>query len=386
MLRGSVQIGRAAGIPINLHYSWFVIAALITFSLAGHFREVHSTWQPSLLWSVSVLTAILFFVTLLAHELSHALVARSRGLPVRSITLFALGGIASIEKGANTAKTEFLVAMVGPIVSVTIGVSCIAAAETLGWSYRDSGGGAAGSVLGWLGSINVLLAVFNLIPGYPLDGGRVLRALLWGIYDDQDRATLTAARVGQVVAALFIGLGLLRFIFGPAIDGLWLAFIGWFLFMAAQATRIEQSIAQSLGDVRVADVMANECPTVDPITTVQVLVDDVLVRTGRRCVIVKSNGQVLGLVTPREIRAVDRARWSDVAVRDIMRPVDTLLTVNPATPAAEALTSMLQRDLDQLLVVADSRLEGMISRGQILQVLQSRAELLRGFDRPLAKQ
>ena len=154
MLRGSVHIGRAAG----------------TFSLAGHFREVQSAWQPSVLWTVSVLTAVLFFATLVAHELYHALVARARGLPVRSITLFALGGLANIEKGANTARTQFLVAIVGPIVSVAIGLSCIAAAQSLGWSFRDAGGGAVGSVLGWLGSINVLLAVFNLIPGYPLYG------------------------------------------------------------------------------------------------------------------------------------------------------------------------------------------------------------------------
>ena len=385
MLRGSVHMGRAGGIPISLHYSWFVIAALITFSLAGHFREVHSAWQPSVLWSVSVLTAVLFFATLLAHELAHAVVARSRGLTVRSITLFALGGIANIEKDANTAKTEFLVAIVGPIVSLAIGLTCIAAAQSVGWSFRNGAGGAAGSVLGWLGSINVVLAVFNLIPGYPLDGGRVLRALLWGIYHDQDRATRTAARVGQVVAALFIGWGLLRFMFGPTLDGLWLAFIGWFLFMAAQATRVEQKIAQFLRDVRVADVMANDCATVDPVITVQVLVDDVLLRTGSRCVIVKRNGHVLGLITTREVRAVDRTRWSDVAVRDIMRPVDTLLTVNPATPAAEALTSMLRRNLDQLPVVDDSRLEGMISRRQILQLLQSRAELLKGSDRLLAR-
>ena len=170
--------------------------------------------------------------------------------------------------------------------------------------------------------------------------------------------------------------------FGPTIDGLWLAFIGWFLFMAAQGTRVEQSIAQSLRDVRVADGMANECAIVDPITTIQALVDDVLLRTGRRCVIVKSDGHVLGLITPREVRAVDRTRWSDLTARDIMRPVDTLLTVNPATPAAEALTSMMHRDLDQLPVVADSHLEGMVTRGQTLQLLQSRAELLKGFDGP----
>jgi Zn-dependent protease/predicted transcriptional regulator len=372
---GTLRLGRLGGIPIGLHYSWFIIAALITFSLADQFRGSHADWSRPLIWSVSVFTAMLFFATLLAHELSHAVVARTRGLSVRSITLFALGGIANIEKDATTPRTEFLVAIVGPIVSFAIGAACIGVAQWLGWSLDNGAAGITGSVLGWLGSINVVLAIFNLIPGYPLDGGRVLRALLWGIYKDVYRATRNAARVGQVVAGVFIAWGLLQFFTGGGYGGLWLAFIGWFLIMAAQASYVQVSMDEALRDIRVADVMAHDCVTVDPLTSVQNLVDDVLLRTGRRCVVVQLDDRIIGLVTPHEIRRADRARWADLSVADVMRPLDTLKTVAPATPVAEALKTMARNDVNQLPVVANGRLEGVVTRTHILQLLQSRTEL-----------
>ena len=375
LLPATLRLGGIGGIPLGLHYSWFIIAGLITFSLAGHFQDTHPDWSRTLTWSVSALTAALFFGTLLTHELSHALVARRRGLHVRSITLFALGGIANIEEDAPSAKTEFLVAIVGPIVSLGIGFACIGVARPLGWSVDNGAAGVIGSVLGWLGSINVLLAIFNLIPGYPLDGGRVLRALLWGIYKDVDRSTRNAARVGQVVAGIFIMWGLVQFFGGAGFGGLWLAFIGWFLMMAAQASYAEVSMSEALRDVRVADVMANDCATVGPETNVQRLVEDLLLRTGRRCVLVKREGRVVGLVTPHDIRSVDRARRAEVTVGEVMRPLGALRTVAPTAPVSDALKIMAREDLNQLPVVVEGRLEGIVTRGHILQLLQSRAEL-----------
>lgn len=371
----SLRLGRIGGVPVSLHFSWFLIAMLITMSLAGRFGDTHPGWSAALVWSVAAFTAVLFFATLLTHELSHAVVARARGLPVRSITLFALGGIANIEKDANTAKTEFLVAIVGPIVSFAIGALCIGVASSMGWSLENGTAGVLGSILGWLGSINVILAVFNLIPGYPLDGGRVLRSLLWAIYKDADRATRTAARAGQAVAGIFIIWGLWQFFAGAGFGGLWLAFIGWFLMLAAQASYAEATLGDILRDVRVADVMTNDCARVDPQTTVQRVVDDFLLRTGRRCILVERDGRVSGLVTTHEIRGLDRARWADTPVADVMRPLDRLRTVQPGTPVAEALKTMAREDLNQLPVVADGRLQGIVTRGHVLQLLQSRAEL-----------
>jgi Zn-dependent protease/predicted transcriptional regulator len=371
----TLEIGRVLGIPVRLHFSWFLVAGMIALSLAGHFRDAHPAWSLTLIWTVAAVTAGLFFATLLAHELAHALVARRRGLPVHSITLFALGGIASIGKDATSARTEFVVAIVGPVVSVAIGLSCIGAARALGWSLDDGTAGVAGSVLGWLGSINVLLAVFNLIPGYPLDGGRVLRALLWAIYEDGDRAMRHAARVGQAVAGVFIAWGILQFLGGAGFSGLWLAFIGWFLMMAAQASYAEVSMTEALREVRVADVMGNDCATVDARTSIQRLVDDVLLRTGRRCVIVTGDGRVLGMVTPQEVRTVDRTRWHHVTAAEVMRPLERITTVEPGADVSEALNVMARENINQLPVVADGRLEGILTRGDILQLLQSRAAL-----------
>jgi Zn-dependent protease len=325
-------------------------------------------------WIVSLVTAVLFFVTLLAHELSHALVARSAGIPVRSITLFALGGVASIEREGNSAKTEFYIAIVGPIVSALIGFGALAVARGMGWSPEGGAGSATANVLGWLGSINLVLAVFNLVPGYPLDGGRILRAILWGIYKDGQKALRHAARVGEVVAVVFIAIGVLRFFAGAGFGGLWIAFIGWFLLMAAQASYAQVAIGQALRGVKVADIMANDCLTVDALTPLKQLVEDVMLRTGRRCVIVQSDHHVAGLVTPNEIRHVDRDRWMDVTAGEIMRPLDGLRTVTRGTSVDDALTAMTQEDINQLPVVDHGRLEGMVSRGQILQLLRSRAE------------
>lgn len=371
----SIRLGRVGGIPIALHYSWFIIATLITLSLAAHFRSTQPDWYPPTIWMTSVMTALLFFVSLLAHEMAHAIVAQARGLPVRSITLFALGGVAQIEKDANTARTEFLVAVVGPITSLVIGFVCIGIAWSMGWSVGDGTGGLIAAVLGWLGSINVMLALFNLIPGYPLDGGRLLRAMLWRIYDDVDRATRNAARVGQAVGTIFIGWGLLQFFAGAGFSGLWLAFIGWFLMSAAQASYAQVTIAEALRGIRVTDVMTNDCVTVDADVHLQSLVDDLLLRTGRRCLVVKRDGRVLGLVTPHEVSAVARDRWQEVTAGDVMRPLGQLKTVGPDTPATEAFTTMVREDVNQLPVVSDGRLEGIVTRGHLLQLLQSRANL-----------
>jgi Zn-dependent protease/predicted transcriptional regulator len=375
ILQASVPLGRVLGIPLGLHYSWVIIATLIALSLAGHFTITNPGWTPPLVWGTAVVTALLFFVTLLAHELSHAVVAQARGIPVRSITLFALGGIAQMERDADSAKTEFLIAIVGPIASFTIGGMCLVAARALGWEPGVEGAGVVAAVLGWLGSINILLAIFNLIPGYPLDGGRVLRAILWTVYDDGDRATRGAARAGQVVAALFIAGGLIQFFLGAGLGGLWLAFIGWFLLSAAQVSYQQVALTEALRGVRVGDVMSRDCVEVDPATTVQTLVDDLLLRTGRRCLLVSRDGRLVGLVTPGEIRQVERSQWPTMPVSEVMRPADRLKTVTPATPAGEAFTILAREDLNQLPVMEGGRVTGMVSRGHILQLIEARAEL-----------
>jgi Zn-dependent protease/predicted transcriptional regulator len=373
-MKPSITLGRLFGVDIGLHFSWFIIALLITLSLVGHFGATDPNWSRATVWTSAVVTAILFFVSILLHELSHALVARSRGVSVRSITLFALGGVATMDTPPPDARTEFWIAAAGPIASIAIGLGCYALAASLGWSPRADVSPST-AVLGWLGYINILLATFNLIPGFPLDGGRILRAILWGRSGDADRATMTAARVGQAVAFGFILLGVLRFFGGAGFGGLWIAFIGWFLLQAAQASYAQVAVNADLRGVRVRDIMTPECATVAADMPVQTLVDEHLLRTGRRCFVVSGAGGLLGLITPHEIKGLARDRWADTPLRAVMRPIDQLRTVQPDMLVVDALNLMGREDVNQLPVMSGGQLAGMVGRSQVLQLLQARAEL-----------
>ena len=374
-MKAQITLGRIFGVEIGLHYSWFIIALLITFSLAGQFQENNPGWSDSLRWGVSIITAVLFFAAIVIHELSHALVAKLRGLPVRSITLFALGGVAQIEKEAADAKTEFWMGIIGPITSFLIGVLCLAITFALGWTPPDFPQRPLPAMLMWLGVINIGLAIFNMIPGFPLDGGRVLRGIVWWITGDAVRATRIAARVGQIIAFVMILYGLMQFFRGAGFNGLWMAFIGWFLLSASRESYAQMVISEGLRGLRVGDVMSRDFPVVDANSNLQTFAEEHLTRTGRRFFVVTLNGQPEGIITPNEISAVPRNRWPYTTVGDVMRPLDATRTVNPNTPVTEALEVMARQDLNQLPVMNERGLAGLISRSHILQLIQTRAEL-----------
>ena len=236
-MQAQVKLGRISGIAIGLHYSWFIIALLIVLSLAAHFHVVNPHWSDTVVWGAAIVTGVFFFLALLLHELAHSLLAKARGLRVREITLFALGGVSQIETEASDAKTEFWIAIAGPITSFVIGFLLLGIAYLAGWRFRIEPTTPVLAVLLWLGYINVALAVFNMIPGYPLDGGRVLRAAIWAVTHNADRATRWASQVGQTVAFMVILLGLFQFFTQHGnFGGLWLAFIGWFLLDAARTS------------------------------------------------------------------------------------------------------------------------------------------------------
>jgi predicted transcriptional regulator len=230
-------------------------------------------------------------------------------------------------------------------------------------------------VLFWLGYINLSLAVFNMIPGYPLDGGRVLRSIIWWKTGSVDRSTRIAARAGQAVGFAFIALGIIRFFAGAGIGGLWIAFIGWFLLQAARDSYARVELEHALAGVRVGDVMTHDCIAEDAWLNLQNFVDNELLRTGRRCFVVVDKGEVVGLVTPHEIKRVERDKWPMTTLRDVMRPLDDLRAVTPDTPLVEALESMGREDVNQLPVVSHGHLEGVLSRAQVLGYLQNHAEL-----------
>src|SRR5215831_5363206 len=374
-MRSHLKLGRVFGIEIGMHASWFIIAWLITFSLAARFRSVDRDWSAAQVWSAAVVTAILFFVSLLAHELAHSLVARAHKLPVRRITLFALGGVSVIEKDAPDAKTEFLIAIAGPLTSVVLGALMLWSAKALGGNPNAGPQTPSIAILYWLGTINLWLGVFNMLPGFPLDGGRVLRAVAWWLTGSMERATRIAARAGQVIAVIFIASGIYQFFGGAGLSGLWVAFIGWFLVQAASAHYRELELKHALAGVRASDLMSRDCAQVPGPTSVQDFVDEFLLRTGRRCFFVTVQDSIAGLITSHEVRALERSLWPLTPVQQIMKPLDKLHVVAPETPAMEALEMMAREDLNQLPVASDHHVEGMLSRRNILEALRSRREL-----------
>jgi len=374
-MRTNIKLGRVFGIQIGLHYSWFLIALLIVLSVVGEFSSAHKDWSLGLIWSLSILTALLFFVSLLLHELAHSLVAKSRNLPVRSITLFALGGVSQIEKDPADARTEFQVAIVGPLTSLAIGVACLSVAYWCGWTPGTSAATPFVAMLVWLGYINIGLGVFNMVPGYPLDGGRVLRALIWWKTGDADRSTRIAARIGEGVGVMFIAVGILQAFGGAGFNGLWIAFIGWFLTQAAAESYRAVGAVPFLTSLHVADLMSSDCPTVDGHMDVQHFVDEEMLRTGKRCFLVQEKGAFVGLITPNEIKHLDRNKWPSTMLSSVMVPTARLRTVTPETSLKDALDLMGANNLNQLPVVTNGHLRGTVSRGQVLQLFQTRAEL-----------
>lgn len=374
-MKAHIKLGRIFGVTVGLHYSWIIIALLVTLSLRSQFAVDHPAWDTFTTWTIAIITGILFFVSILLHELSHAAVAKLRGIPVRAITLFALGGVAQIEKDAADAKSEFWMGIIGPITSFAIGVVCLLLASLLGWSFAAESVSPPAAMFMWLGFINIALAVFNMIPGFPLDGGRVLRAVVWWVTGDANRSTRIASRVGQLVAFVFIMLGIWRFFSGAGFGGLWIAFIGWFLLDAARASGAQVEITERLTGVKVGDVMAHHFPTVDANANLQTFVQEHLLPTGHRCFVVLEQGRPAGIITPHEVKSIDRARWPYTTVGDVMRSLEGLRTVSPDRPLAEALEMMGREDVNQMPVIEQGQLTGIISRGHILRVLQTRAEL-----------
>ena len=369
-MHSQIRLGRIFGIEIGLHYSWFIIAFLIVVSLGAQFRAAHPAWGGQLSVALALLTGLLFFLSLLLHELAHSLFAQRHGLPVREITLFALGGVSQIEKNPASAKTEFWMAFVGPLTSAVIGLLCEVLRSLAGSPARPPY-----VMLAWLGYINLALAVFNLVPGYPLDGGRILRAAIWWKTGDVERSTRLAARIGQIVGGIFIAFGILQFFGGAGFGGLWMAFIGWFLLQAAGESYLQSGLSRALNRVAVGDLMSRECPGVDGHLNVEHFVDDLLLRTGGRCFMVTESGKLEGMVTPREIKTVERRKWPFTTLLEIMRPIGQIKTVAPETPLRDALEIMGREDLNQVPVMSNGHVAGVLSRAQVLNYLQTREEL-----------
>jgi Zn-dependent protease/CBS domain-containing protein len=370
-MQGAFRLGKIAGIEIEIHISWLIILVLLTASLAtGVFPQNAPGYSFAVYWIVGLVAAVLLFVSVLAHELGHSLVARARHLPVKSITLFIFGGVSNLEQEPRSAGTEFQVAVVGPLISLLIGAITYPLGQIVGPRTL------VGAVLIYLGLTNFLLAAFNLIPGFPLDGGRVLRSILWAVTGSLRRATRIASIVGQIIAVLFILWGVVMFFNGNLLGGLWIGFIGWFLLSAAQAANSQSMLDSILRGVRVRDVMAPSTPSVPANISVQRLVDGYLLPLGLRVVPVVQADQFAGLVALADVRRVPREQWDLTPVGYIMVPLERLHVARPDQLLSDALALMTGQNINQLPVVQeDGRLVGMLTREAIMRYLDVRRGL-----------
>lgn len=372
MTRNAIRVGKVYGIEIGLDYSWFIIFVLTTWSLAGHYLMVYQDWSGGFRLALAVLTSILFFASVLAHEFGHSLVAAATGIPVRSITLFIFGGLAHIAREPKRALDEFLIASAGPLVSFALAVGF--GALWLGGQLLDLRSlEALGS---WLGRINLSLALFNLIPGFPLDGGRILRSIVWKLTGSMERATRLAGAIGQGFAWLFILAGIWLIFTGNWVNGMWIAFIGWFLNSAALGSVQQVALRDLLKGYTVRQVMMTDCPRVSPAMNLEELLQGNILASGRRCFPVMENGRMVGLITLHRLKEVPRPTWERITVAEVMIPEAQMHKVRPEEGLYEVIQRMADEDINQFPVVDSSgQWIGMVARDNILNFIRARAEL-----------
>lgn len=369
-MEASLTLGRVRGIPIGIHSTWLIVFGLLTFSLAENvFPNRYDGWSTTTYWVVGAIASLLLFASVVAHELGHAVVAQSRGVGVRSITLFIFGGVAELERETEEAGDEFVIAIAGPAVSVLIAV----VSGALWGALRNSNEQIA-AILQYLASANTVLVLFNLIPAYPLDGGRVLRAILWRSSGSMMQATRIAATVGMVIGYLFIVFGIFT-VFESTVSGIWLIAIGWFLQSAAAQATSQARMQSQFEGVTVGSLMNPQPVTVSPDVSIAELVSGYIMARNVHGLPVCDGGRLVGIITLTDVKDAPSEEWSRLSVRDRMTGLDELVTAREETRLTDALREMARLDVHQLPVVRDGELIGLLNRSAIVHYLQLRQSL-----------
>lgn len=371
-MRNSIRLFKVLGIEVGIDLSWFLIFILVTWTVALQYSyPSRYGWSSPAIWLLAGLTSLLFFASVLAHELGHSVVAIATGVPVRSITLFLFGGVAQITREPRQALDEFLIALAGPAVSFVL---------SLGFGFLWLAGHLLGlrslEVVGrWLALTNFGLVVFNLIPGFPLDGGRVFRSLVWAVTNNLSQATRVAARIGQGVAFFLVLVGIWLAFMGNLQNGLWIMLIGWFLQNAAMSSYQQVALREVLQGHKAREVMTRDWPQVSRSLSLDRLVDEVILPTGRRCLPVVDEGQAWGIVTLHHVKNVPKERWPATTVGAVMTPFAQVKRVHPDDDLYEVLERMTADDVNQMPVVEEGRLLGLVARDAVLSFIRARAEL-----------
>ncbi|OGN96096.1 MAG: hypothetical protein A2Z77_09245 [Chloroflexi bacterium RBG_13_51_36] len=375
MLRGGIPIGKAFGISLRLHYSWFLIFALVTWALAGsYFPSTYPTWSLSARVAAGLITSVLFFGSVLVHELMHSIVSQRQGIPVQSITLFIFGGVSQITSEPKQPGDEFRMAIVGPLSSLVIGGILLGvyyqlrSVDTFAVQFITA-------IAYWLGYINVVLGAFNLIPGFPLDGGRVLRSLIWWRSHNLKSATKIASNIGRAVGFVFIFVGIYLIFTGNWVNGIWLALIGWFLESAAVGSYQQLLMQEMLKGHVASEIMSGDCIVVPPDMTIDHLVNGNILTSGRRCFPVGSGSEIMGLMTLHNVKEVPRDQWSTETVKEAMTPFDKLKWVRPDEELSSILQILTEDNINQVPVVQDNKIIGMVTRENLLNFVNVRSRL-----------
>lgn len=366
----AIPLARILGVNVRLDVSWLIIFALVALSLVTTFAQAFPGTAPAAIWITALATTLVFFSSILLHELSHSLVSRARGLEVEGITLFMFGGVSQIKEEPRRPSDEFLIAVIGPLTSVALGlcffaIGLILPAETLG---RHA--------FGWLGRINIALAVFNMLPGLPLDGGRILRAAAWALTGNLRGATRLASFLGALLAFGLVGLGVAVVLWGGRfVEGLWLGLIGWFLFAASQRSVGQLELRDSLKRLRVEQAARSTCPKVPAAMPIDQFVDEFVFRRGGKCFFVAEDEILRGIVTLDDIRRLPRDQWPTFTVGDIMIPFAQVKSVAPSDSLLVAFERMNEESINQLPVVEGQRVVGVITRNDIFRLVARFLEL-----------
>jgi Zn-dependent protease len=365
-----IPIGRIFGLDIRIDVSWLLIFALVTISMVGHFAQAYPERRTGVVWIAAVATTLTFFLCLLLHEISHSVVAKAKGIEVSGITLFMFGGVSQIRQEPRRPSDEFIIAVVGPVTSAVIGMFFLAlrngiSPDSLAWEAS-----------GWLGRINLGLAIFNLVPGFPLDGGRMLRAAIWGATKDLRRATRVASFMGSLFAFALVGLGIVDVLFfGRFVEGLWFGLIGWFLLVAARQSAGQMELKETLRQLHVEQAMRSSCATVSAQLPLDRFVDEFVFRGGGKCFFVTDEDRLGGLVTLDDVRQIDRQQWPTTMVGDIMVPLREIKSVRPSDSLLVAFERMNDHSLNQLPVVDGTHVAGVITRNDIFRLVARFLEL-----------